>query len=259
MLKEFFQNNEPHFLFKQFGLIHNIFISCVIITLILIYLNRHKIATIPVQKSRRFLKIMAIVLLINMLINTFGNLYFQSFDYRKHLPFHLCFIANYLFIYGILFNKDIILKITFFLSFMGPIPAILWPELVSTIDNYNFWQYVISHHVFICLSFFSYYALNYKVRSLDYLKTFILANVLMICMYPFNVMFDMNYIFSTKIPDNVVALYPWLIHFPPMLTLEVTSLVITGLLYKFIVIPRNKELETKDIYKKTIECYNTSE
>lgn len=241
-MREFFVNEYPHFLFVQFGLIHNIFISIAIIGLILIYINRNKISKIPKEKSKRFLKICAIIMLINMLIYTFGNLYFGSFDYKKDLPFHLCFIANYLFMYGIFFENESILKITIFLSFIGPIPAILWPDLVSTIDNYNFWQYVISHHFFTCISLFSYYALGYKVKKIDYIKTFILTNVLMFAMYPFNKLFDMNYIFSTKIPDNVLRLYPWLKYFPPMLTLEVTGLLIAGLVYKFIIVNRNNEL-----------------
>ena len=242
MLREFFVNEHPRFLFKQFGLIHNIFIASAVIGLIIIYLNRHKISKVSSKTNNRILKISAIILLINMIIFTFGNLYFGSFDYKEHLPFHLCFIANYLFIFGILFNKEGILKLTIFMSFIGPIPAILWPNLVSTIDNFNFWQYVISHHFFICISLYSYYALNYKVVLKNYIYTFVLTNFLMLIMYPFNLTFKTNYIFSTKIPDNVMVLYPWLKYFPPMLTLEVTGLIISGLVYYFIIKKRNQEL-----------------
>jgi uncharacterized membrane protein YwaF len=148
-----------------------------------------------------------------------------------------------MFIYGILFEKEWILKYTIFLSFIGPIPAILWPDFISTVDNYEWWQYVISHHVFICLSFFSYYALNYKIEKKDFIKTFVLTNFLMLIMYPFNLLFDTNYIFSTSIPDNVMALYPWLKYFPPMITLEVVGLIISASLYYFIFQKRNNELK----------------
>ncbi len=242
MLREFFVNENPKFLFKQFGLIHNIFSIIPVIVIIIIYLNRNKISLMNKDKTWKILKVSALILLINMIIYTFGNLYFGSFDYKKDLPFHLCFIANYMFMYGCFFKKEKIFKYTIFLCFIGPIPAILWPDLISTIDNFNFWQYVISHHFFICISFFSYYALGYKVELRDYIKTFILTNFLMLIMYPFNIFFDTNYIFSTKIPDNVMILYPWLKYFPPMLTLEVTGLVISGLAYLIIIKRRNKEL-----------------
>lgn len=251
MLREFFVNEHPKFLFVQFGLIHNIFIFSAIICLILIYINRNKISKISKTKSKKILKISAIIMLLNMFIYTFGNLYFGSFDYKKDLPFHLCFIANYMFICGILFENESILRLTIFLSFIGPIPAILWPDLISTIDNYNFWQYVISHHFFICISLFSYYALGYHVKKIDYIKTFILSNVLMFSMYPFNKLFDMNYIFSTQIPNNVMKIYPWLKYFPPMLTLEITGLLIAGLVYKFIVINRNNELKESNSFNST--------
>lgn len=243
MLKEFFVNENPKFLFKQFGLIHNIFILIAIIGVILIYINRNKISKIPKYKAKKTLKTGAIILLLNMIIFTAGFLIYGCFDYTKHLPFHLCFIANYMFIYGILFEKENILKYTIFLSFIGPIPAILWPDMTSTFDNMEWWQYVISHHFFIMLSFFSYYALGYKVEFKNYIKVFFFTNFLMLIMYPFNLSFNTNYIFSTKIPDNVMALYPWLKYFPPMLTLEVVGLLISGTIYYLIIRKRNKELE----------------
>ena len=176
MLKEFFVNETPKFLFKQFGLIHNIFILISIIGVILVYKNRNKISKISKNKSKKILKIIAIILLLNMIIFTVGFLSYGVFDYKRHLPFHLCFIANYMFMYGILFEKEWILKYTVFLSFIGPIPAILWPDFISTIDNFEWWQYVISHHVFIIASFFSYYALAYKIEKKDFIKVFIFTN-----------------------------------------------------------------------------------
>lgn len=245
MLREFFVNEHHTFAYKQFGLIHNIFSIIPVIILIIIYLNRNKISEIPKNKSKRFLKISAIILLLNMIIFTFGNLYYGSFDISKHLPFHLCFIANYMFMYAILFEKENILKYTIFLCFIGPIPAILWPDMTSTIDCFEWWQYVISHHFFICVSFYSYYALNYKVEFKNYIKTFILTNFLMLIMYPFNITFNTNYIFSTKIPDNVILLYPWLKYFPPILILEIVGLIISGSIYYFLIRKRNLELRSK--------------
>lgn len=245
MIREFFVNETPKFLFKQFGLIHMIFSIIPVIALIIIYINRNKIAAIPKEKSKKILKISAIILLLNMIIFTFGFLYYGVFDYTKHLPFHLCFIANYMFMYGILFDKEWILKYTIFLCFIGPIPAILWPDMVSTIDNFEWWQYVISHHFFIIMSFFSYYALGYKVKINNYIKVFIFTNLLMFIMYPFNLHFGTNYIFSTEIPQNVMVLYPWLKYFPPMLTLEVVGLAISGAVYYFIIRKRNIELKSE--------------
>lgn len=242
-MREFFINEYPHFIFKPFGLIHNIFTIIALLAAIIIYLNRNKISKIKKETSWKILRISAIILLLNMIIYTFGNLYYGCFNYKEMLPFHLCFIANYMFMYGILFKKENILKLTIFISFIGPIPAILWPDLVSTIDNFNFWQLVISHHFFLNISLFSYYALGYKVRKIDYIKTFILLNTLMFISYPFNKLFNTNYIFTNYMPGNVVELYPFITKFPHLLVLEILGLIISLLIYFTIINPRNKELD----------------
>ena len=243
MIKEFFVNENPVFLFKPFGLIHNLFTIGAFLVMLLLIIKRNNIAKIPKAKSMRILKVSAIFLLLNMIIYTFGNLYFGSFDYKTMLPFHLCFIANYLFIFGILFSKEKVLRITIFMSFIGPIPAILWPDLVSTIDNFNFWQLIISHHFFLNVSLFSYYALGYKVTKVDYIKTFLLLNTFLLVVTPFNKLLNTNYIFTNYIPENVTALYPFLANFPPLLVLEVVGLFISFCIYRFLIVSRNKELQ----------------
>ena len=102
---------------------------------------------------------------------------------------------------------------------------------------------------------------NYKIQLKDYGRVFIFTNFLMLIMYPFNLTFNTNYIFSTEIPANVMALYPWLKYFPPMITLEVVGLAISGAIYYFLVRRRNLELaaEIKEEPKemiKTLEGYD---
>lgn len=239
MLREFFVNENPQFLFKQWGLIHNFFSVATLMLLLIIYLYKDRFSK---NKNKEvILKISAIILLINMFIYTFGNLYYGSFNYKEMLPFHLCFIANYMFIVAILFKKYNILKYTLFMSFIGPIPAMLWPDLISTIDNFNFWQLIISHNFFICVSLYSFYALNYQIVFKDFLKLFLFLNLLLIIVTPFNYIFDTNYIFTNHIPENVIDLYPWLTKFPPHLVLEILGLGIASLIYILIIKPRNKD------------------
>ena len=186
-IKEFFRNDHPFIPFKEFGFIHCLCILLVIITLIIIYLNRNKISAMKDKTKKIILKGTAILMLINMIIYNIAPHLFGYFDYK--MPFQLCFIAGYMFMYGILFEKEWILKLTLFLSFIGPIPAILWPDMPSTFDDFNFWKYFISHHIFICASFFSYYALNYRITIKDIIKAFIFTNCLVLIMMPFNYAF----------------------------------------------------------------------
>lgn len=243
LIKEFFVNEHPFVKYKPFGFIHCICILFVVVGLILIYINRNKIMAMPEKKKRKILNIIAIIMLINMIIYNIAPHVFGYFDYKIHLPFQLCFISGYIFMFAILFKKDNLLKLTLFLSFIGPIPAILWPDLPSTFDDFNFWKYFISHHIFILASFFSYFALNYEIKLKDIIKAFIFANALVLIMMPFNIHFNTNYIYSSEIPANIVEMYPFIENFPPFLVIEITGLVIAIILYQLIK-KRNKELMT---------------
>ena len=241
-IREFFRNDHPFVPFKEFGFIHCLCIAFVLIIMVTIYINRNKISALNEKTKKRILKGTVILMLINMIIYNVAPHTFGYFDYKIHLPFQLCFISGYMFMFGILFEKEWILKLTLFLSFIGPIPAILWPDMPSTFDDFNFWKYFISHHIFICASFFSYFALNYRITKKDIIKAFIFTNCLVLIMMPFNHIFNMNYIYSSEIPANVLKLYPFLRHFPPFLTIEVTGLVIAGFLY-YLISKRNVELD----------------
>lgn len=241
MLKEFFVNNQPGPEFKMFGPTHISCIMFVILSLIIIYINREKISKLSAKTKRIILVTGTLIMLSNMIIYTLTAIYYGIFDYKIHLPFHLCFISGYMFMYGIIFKKEKILKYTFFLAFIGPIPAVLWPELPSSFDYYKFYEYFISHHLFLILSFFSYYALNYKIELKNLIKVAILTNALVFIMMPFNIIFDMNYIYSAEIPDYIVKVYPFLKYFTPIIILEILGISIATLIYQIARI-RNKEL-----------------
>lgn len=241
-IREFFRNDHPFVPYKPFGFIHCSCILFVVITLLLIYFNRNKISNLKDKTKRKILVTIATIMLINMIIYNIAPHVFGYFDYKIHLPFQLCFISGYMFMYGIFFKKESILKITFFLSFIGPIPAILWPDLPSTFDDFNFWKYFISHHIFICASFFSYYALNYKITKNTILDVIIVTQIMILVMMPFNIIFDMNYIYSSEIPSNIVEMYPFLNYILPIFVIEAIGVLIFILLYQ-LVKKRNKELE----------------
>lgn len=240
-IREFFRNDYPFVPFKEFGFIHCLCIIIVLIIMITIYINRNKISAMSMAKKKIILKGIAILMLINMIIYNIAPHLFGYFDYKIHLPFQLCFIAGYMFMFAILFEKEWLLKITLFLSFIGPIPAILWPSMPSTFDDFNFWKYIISHHIFICASFFSYYAFNYRIDKKDIIKAFVFTNFLILIMMPFNHAFNMNYIYSSEIPANIIELYPFIQNFPPFLTIEVVGVLIAGGLF-YLINKRNKEL-----------------
>ena len=120
----------------------------------------------------------------------------------------------------------------YFLAFIGPVPAIIWPKMVSSFDSFIFYQWIISHHVFLLGSFFLYYAYDFHIQKKDLWKVLIVANIVLLFATGFNMIFKTNYIFSSEIPAHVFELYPFLKYFNyPLLILEVTGMVMVWIAY----------------------------
>lgn len=244
MIKEFFVNNKPGPDFSIFGLNHIIVLIIFFSFIGFLIYKRNKISNLKESTKRKVLITVVTIMAISQITYFATRIGYGIFDYKIHLPLHLCFISNYIFIYAIFFNKQKLLKLTYFLSFIGPIPAILWPELTSCFDNFEFYEYLTSHYIFLSASVFNYFAYNYKIEKIDFIKVAVLINGLIFAMLPFNIAFDMNYIFSTEIPQIVIDVYPFLEHLNPLLVIEITGLTIAFIIYKLAQI-RSKELEKK--------------
>lgn len=234
MFKEFFVDEVVGINFKLFGRIH---FGCILITLaslVMIFLLRKRIKNMPMKSKKRILKIAACMMLCNMIIYNITKLYYGTFDYKKDLPFHLCFVSGYLFMYGILFDNKEILKMTFFLSFIGPLPAMIYPELPSAFDSMRFYEYFISHHFFMISSFFCFFAYDLDISWKDVVRTYLFASALFFLMMPINKIWGCNYVFSSGIPKFIKDLYPFLNHIHPVIVLEILGTSILLIMYQFV-------------------------
>ena len=63
--------------------------------LILIYVSRERINQLSLITKRRIVVGFSLLLLANMIILYVSSFYYQTFDYKTMLPFHLCYLANY--------------------------------------------------------------------------------------------------------------------------------------------------------------------
>lgn len=242
-MKTFFVGESPHFLFQLFGPIHITCILLVVIGLYLIYRNRKKIANMDLKVKDRIRIFIVILLFLNMTIYYLSKLYYGTWTWKNDLPLHLCFIAGYLFMYALLTKNWKLYKITYFLSFIGPIPAILWPDLHNSLSSFVFYQQVISHHVFLLSTFFILYAYQVSFERKDVWKTIITLGIIFGSMSIFNHIFHTNYIFSTGLPEHVLNLYPFLRNLDnPFLLLLGSGIVLLFLAY-IPVYYHNIELE----------------
>ena len=102
------------------------------------------------------------------------------------------------------------------MAFVGPIPAIVLPDLASSFDAFLFYQQVISHHVFLLSSLFIFYAYQIKITKNDLIKSLILSTSIFIVMFIFNNIFQTNYIMQNALPAHVIKTLPFIknINFP---------------------------------------------
>ena len=239
-MKEFFLDENIKMPFILFGKIHIGCILILILSLFIIYLSRNKIKKIDSYKKRNIKIIMFIILSGNMLLYYGSYIYYGVYDWKVHLPLHFCFISGILFMIYLLNNKKNLYKIIFPLTFIGPLPAIFYPDLTSSFDYFVFYQYFISHHLLMIFSYFILYLDDFTIEFKDTIKTFILANIIFISMFIFNNIFNTNYIMSKKLPDFILNLYPFLRNIWPPIILEITGIVVLFLI-SILTHIKNKE------------------
>ena len=233
MLKEFFVDENITIPFKLFGKTHLFLMTLVLAGLILIYSNRKKIYQLPKACKRKIVVVFAIILLVNMLTLYISSFYYQTFDYKTMLPFHLCYLSNYFYIFAVLLNKEKGYSYIYFLSFLGPIPAIIFFDVPSCWESFNFYLYVISHHLLVFMGLFTFYLYPKRINWKHLVKLFIALNILYFLMKIFNIYFDTNYFFSEAIPPFIIDLLPFLKYFPVVIILGVMEIIIMGGLYLF--------------------------
>lgn len=248
-MEQFFSNNPNLFHFKLFGFWHILITLLTIIAIVIIIKYQDKIkAKVKHEKAIRYF--IAIVMFLNMTIYYGQKLLAGTYDIRVHLPLHFCFISGYLFMFTLITNNKKLFRIVYFFSFVGPLPAIIFPDLICGPDRFIFWQFVISHHFFITSSIFCLKILDFKVERSDMLKAFITANLVFLAVFIFNHIFNTNYIMTSKLPDHIIKLFPFVKAFDyPIIWLEGTGLVafyIGSLLTNKKPIKKTKSLEFKE-------------
>lgn len=230
-MREFFGLVPGIFHFRLFGFWHIIMTLVMLGAIYLIYHNREAI-----RKWKYYDKpvriFIAVFMFLNMVVYYVPMVMMGTWDYHVHLPLHLCFISGGIFMVTMLLGSRKLFKFVYFLSFLGPLPAILFPDLTCGPDRFIFWQFFISHHFFLTASLYTLFVLDYKIEKSDLPKAFIGSLAIFGMMFIFNQIFHTNYIMMNKLPDHMLKLFPFLTAFDhPMIWLVLTGILVFFLAY----------------------------
>lgn len=232
-LKEFFVDENITIPFQLFGKTHLFLMAFVFIGLVVIYFNRRRLYQLSNVLKRRIVVIFALILLLNMAVLYVSSFYYQIFDYKTMLPFHLCYLANYFYIIAIVLKKESWYPYLYFLAFLGPIPAIIFFDVVSVWESFNFYLYVISHHLLVIMGLCTFYLYPRKVELKHVFKLVVVLNIIYFFMKIFNYYLGTNYFFSQAIPSFIIRLIPFLQYIPVVIILEGMEILILWGLYLF--------------------------
>lgn len=197
--------------FRVFGPLHVGLLLFVVAGAALIWLFRQPLRRFGHDRLLRWL--FAGILFTNMTVYYDSKLVMGTYDVRQHLPLEFCFITGYIFMYVLLTQNRRVYRVIYYFTILGPLPAMLWPNLSGSYDRFIFYQFFISHHVMMLMSMYTLIVFQYRVRAKDALRAGAWAAVIFASVFCVNAVFGTNYIMQKKLPETVVSLYPILLRF----------------------------------------------
>lgn len=241
-MREFFVDEKIDIPFHMFGITHLSLITITILGFFIIYKNRNRIFMLSNRKKKQLKLFVVLLMFLNMVIYYNGYAYYGVYNWKVHLPLHLCFISGFIYMYTLITSNGKLYKFAYFLGYIGPVPAILLTDLKS-IDAYVFIQFIISHHFFFLSNMFIYYSYNIKIQRKDMWNAFIVLNIIFVVMMLFNVIFDTNYLMVNGLPIAVIHKFPFLKNIQnPVWLLELVGTIMLLLSYLPVYF-RNQEQE----------------
>ncbi len=220
---EFFkQGSEELSQLRLFGFEHVTILILTAAAVIFIFKFREKLSQISESVKRRICRITAVILFVNMMI-FYGVFIVQGvYDWHIHLPFHLCFLTNFAFIYTLITQNKKLFKIVYFFTWIGPLPAMIFPNTEMRFDRFQTWHFVISHHFMFVFGIFCLCVMGWNVAVSDAVKAFFTGNIIFAVIFVFNTICGTNYIMTGNLPQHIIELIPFLRYLDiPILWLEV--------------------------------------
>lgn len=227
-MRDFF-TEEGGIEFKLFSSLHFFLLAIVAISIIVIYKYRHKLR--KYARKECISKILAGLLFTNMFVYYVSLIILGTYDWHTDLPLHFCFITNFLIMLVIVIKGKKLYSIIYFWTFIGPLPAMLWPDITQSYNRFIFWQFFISHHIMLITSVYILVVLEYKIERKNILESFLVGNLMFLAIIIFNKIMDTNYIMVGRLPEHIYRLFPFVNYLPPIFWLELVGIIALFIAY----------------------------
>ena len=188
--------------------IRNTLISITFIVVFLLSARRLK----PKQKTA-FLNTMGVVLFLTCIYNPLHTYMSGNFSLAVDLPLHLCGISAFICsIIPFVKNKQGLFDFVFYTGIIGGVMGILTPQM-SDYDGsfYVYFVYYIRHVFIFIIPIFMLQNFGIKPRKKSMVRTFLILNLLLVVLMPFNFYIGGNYMYLAEPPqvNNPLVIGEW--------------------------------------------------
>lgn len=225
---------------KLFGPLHIAISAVTLVLLAILIANRRKLRSFGHFTAVR--RTACTILFANMLIHYTMRIILGIWDIGEDLPLHLCFVTNFFMMYVLYTdNKHGLFRVVYFFTLIGPLPAIVWPDLHRGPSGWVFYQFIISHHFLILVSAYCLFVCKYKVTLKSAVAAFFIGNGYVGLMAVFNHFVGTNYVMLGELPDQLYEVYPFLDKMPAFFWLELVGIIVFLSAYIPAVLARREE------------------
>ena len=192
-MENFFLNKNLLLRIKLFDMYHLFFVFLVIFFSLIVILNKNKIVKLDKITQKKIRILFGCLLLIILVIKNGSLIYYESFDWKKNLDLGFCNFTSVMFIIYCFTGSKKIYPICYLMTFIGPLISILGPSYDISPLNYNFYTFIIMHHLVFIFNLVFMFIENYKYDKKIFNKSVIFVLVYTILIYIFDFLTDSIY------------------------------------------------------------------
>jgi hypothetical integral membrane protein (TIGR02206 family) len=166
-------------------------------------------------KHKYYSRALAILLIVNLLIENSYAIWIGSWSLKNNLPLHLCGISNIIGVILLFRFNTALAQVFFYFGLTGGIHAMITPEFDLGDQGFFFYSYFITHGSLLLICSFMIIHHRFRPEKNSWLKTFVIIQFVALAIGLFNWSTGANYMFlsSPPIVDNplIIGNWPWYI------------------------------------------------
>ena len=184
------------------------------------------------QQNIYFTYFMGVVIFLSSLISPIRTYISGNFSIAVDLPFHLCGISALICsVIPFVKKKQDLFDFVFYTGIIGGIMGILTPQMTDYDGSfYVYFVFYVRHIIIFTMPIFLLQNLNLKLSKKSMIKTFLILNLMLVFIMPFNFYTGGNYMYLAEPPqvNNPLVIGHWPIY---ILWFEVFVIIFLIVLY----------------------------